>query len=177
MQDEQDDIILDTETGIDDSVLTEENQGDTIKKLKEKVKSAESKAKEHLDNWQRAQADFVNLRKRDEESKMDFLKYAKADVILELIPVLDSFTQGIAHGQKELEPIYTQLLQILKQNGLDESNPIGETFNPSQHEAVGMIETDKQEDDHKVLEVFQRGYLLGAKVLRPAKVRIGEYKA
>jgi len=177
MHDEQDDMTLDTETGIDDSVLMDENQGDTIKKLKEKLKNAETKAKENLDNWQRAQAEFMNLRKRDEEAKGEFLKFAKADTLSELIPVLDSMNAAIIHGQKEVEPIRSQFIQILKTHGLEEINPLSETFNPNEHEAVGMLPTNKKEDDHKVLEVFQKGYKLGGRVIRPAKVRIGEYKA
>ena len=177
MQDEQDDITLDTETGIDDSVLMDENQGDTIKKLKEKVKVAEAKAKENLDNWQRAQAEFMNLRKRDEEARVEFIKFAKADTVREIIPVLDSMNAAINHGQKDIEPIYNQFLQILKQNDLLELNPLNEAFNPSEHEAVGMIETKNKDEDHTVLEVFQKGYSLGGKVIRPAKVRIGEFVA
>ncbi|MES2214103.1 MAG: nucleotide exchange factor GrpE [Patescibacteria group bacterium] len=174
---EQDDITLDSEEGIDDSVLSEEHQGDTIKKLKEKLKAAEAKAKENLDNWQRAQAEFMNLRKRDEEAKGEFLKFAKADTIREIIPVLDSLSSAVSHGEKTIEPIYNQFLKILEQHGLEEIDPTGAVFDPSQHEALGMIPTDKQDDDQKVLEVLQKGYSLGGKVLRPAKVRVGEYTA
>jgi molecular chaperone GrpE len=174
MNDENDDITLDSEEGIDDSVLAEEAQIDAVKKLKQKLKDAEAKAKENLDNWQRAQAEFLNLRKRDEESKAEFLKFAGARIIEDLIPVLDSFNIALSQGHSDFEPLYNQLIGILKSHGLEESNPIGETFDPSTHEALGMIQTDNKEDDHKVLEVLQKGYLLGGKVIRPAKVRIGE---
>ncbi|MFZ2049201.1 MAG: nucleotide exchange factor GrpE [Minisyncoccia bacterium] len=175
MNDEQD-VILDTEEGIDDSVLSEEAQGDTIKKLKDKLKDAESKAKENLDSWQRAQADFVNLRKRDEDAKVEFIKFAKSDLISQLIPVLDSFNHALAHGHKEVEPIQNQLLKILKQNNLEELNPLGEIFNPSVCEAVSMRLSKDRNDDHKILEVLQKGYKLEDRVIRPAKVIVGEYK-
>lgn len=162
--------------GAGDSVdITEEYQGDEIKKLKGKLKDAEAKAKEYLDGWQRAQADFVNLRKRDEESRVEFLKFANADMVAQLIPVLDSFELSLPHGNKELEIIYRQLLQILKANGLEESEPKGEQFDPRLHEAVGNIKTEKKDDDHKILEVVQKGYILQGKILRPAKVKIGEF--
>ncbi len=176
MTDENDDITLDSDSDIDDSVLEEEAQGDKIKKLKEKLWVAEDKAKEYLDSWQRAQADFINVRKRDEEAKLEFLKFAKGDIIKELLPVLDSFNAALLHGQKEVEPIFKQFSQVLKNHGLQEINPIGEIFDPAKHEAVGMIDTANKEDDHKILEVFQKGYMLGDKIIRPAKVRIGEYK-
>ncbi len=176
MDEENDDITIDPETDIDDSVIADEAKEDTIKKLKLKLKVAEEKAREHLDGWQRAQADFINIRKRDEEAKIGFLKFAKSDVLSELLPILDSFNSAIAHGQKEVEPIYNQFMQVLKNQGLTELNPLGEEFNPQFHEAVGSLATKNKEEDHKVLEVFQKGYMLGERVLKPAKVRVGEFK-
>lgn len=166
----EDDIQFDKEN-LDDSVLAEEHQGDQVKRLKEKLKAAEDKAKEYLDGWQRAQADFVNIRKRDEEAKQEFLKFAKADIILQLMPVLDSLELAGEHAG----PVRKQLLQILKQNGLEELDPKGEVFDPRLHEAVGSVKTEDKNEDHKILEVMQKGYILSGKIIRPAKVRIGEW--
>ena len=94
--DEEKDIELDKE-GLDDSVVADEHAGDAIKKLKEKLKEAEAKAKEYLDGWQRAQADFVNIRKRDDEAKVEFLKFANSDLIFQLLPVLDSLELSLPH--------------------------------------------------------------------------------
>ena len=163
----EDDIQLDKE-GLDDSVLAEEHAGDQVKKLKEKLKTAEAKAKDYLDGWQRAQADFVNIRKRDEEAKMEFLKFAKGDLLVQLLPVLDSLVLAQGHAQ----PIYKQLMQILKQSGLEEYNPKGEDFDPRKHESIGTLEGE----ENKILEVVQKGYILSGKIIRPAKVKIGEYK-
>ncbi len=175
---QEDDIIIDPGSDdLDDSVIAEEHQGDTIKKLREKLKVAESKAKEHLDNWQRAQADFVNLRKRDEEAKADFMKFANAGLIEDLIPVLDALNSAVSHGEHSVEPILNLFLKTLKQKGLEETNPLGQAFDPSLHEAIGMKETHNKEEDHKVLEVLQKGYALAGRVIRPAKVRVGEFKA
>jgi len=171
---EENDINIEKDGDLDDSVLAEDHAGDRVKKLKEKVKELEAKAKEYLDGWQRAQANAVNMRKRDEEAKMEFLKFANADFILQLMPVLDSFELSLPHGNKELEVIYRQLLSVLKSNGLEESNPLGKEFDPRQHESIGSATTERKEDDHKVLEVAQKGYILHGKIIRPAKVRIGE---
>src|SRR3989338_5433514 len=175
MDEQEQDIELDKE-GVDDSVLAEEHAGDMVKKLKEKLKECEAKAKEYLDSWQRAQADFVNMRKRDEDAKVEFLKFANADLVYQLIPVLDSFEFSLPHGNKELEAIYRQLLSTLKTNGLEESNPVGEKFDPRLHESAGTIPTGNKEDDHKILEVVLKGYILSGKIIRPAKVKIGEFK-
>ena len=86
----EDDIEIDR-SDLDDSVVAEEAAGESLKKLRERLKECEAKAKEYLDGWQRAQADFVNIRKRDEEAKKEFLKFANTDLVAQLIPVLDSF--------------------------------------------------------------------------------------
>jgi len=168
MEEEKDDIVIE-----DDPDLTSV-QGKE-KKLRDKVKLAEEKAKEYLDGWQKSQADFVNLRKRDEEEKKEFAKFATKSLLLELIPVLDSFNIAMSSGHKDLGPIYNQFSSILKSNGLEEIDAVGKTFDPNFHEGVGMVKTDKKEEDHVVLEVVQNGYLLSGKVIRPAKVRIGEF--
>ena len=118
----------------------------------------------------------MNLRRRDEEAKSEFLKFANLSLVNELVPVLDSFNLAIEHGHKDVEPVYIQLMSVLKQRGLLESNPIGETFDPRFHEALGIIHTERREEDHQILEVVQKGYIISGKILRPAKVRIGEYK-
>ncbi len=93
----------------------------------------------------------------------------------ELIPVLDSFTLAEAHPGADLLPLHKQLIKILKSNGLEESNPLGEKFDPNFHEAIGMIKTDKPDEDHTILEVLQKGYIMNGKSLRPAKVKVGEF--
>jgi molecular chaperone GrpE len=173
---EENDIHIEADENLDDSVLAEESQGASIKKLKDKLKAAEEKAKEHLDGWQRSQADFANLRRRDEEAKLEFLKFANQSLIEELIPVLDSFTIAVSNGHKELEPIYKQLLSVLKSKGLEELDPLGAPFDPRSHEAIGMDKVKEKERDHTVTQVLQKGYSLGGKVIRAAKVKIGEYK-
>lgn len=173
---EENDISIEQDDTLDDSVLAEESQGASIKKLKDKLKVAEEKAKENLDGWQRTQADFVNLRKRDEEAKLEFLKFANQGLLEELIPILDSFTIAIAAGQTGLEPIYKQFLSVLKSKGLEELEPLGAPFDPRFHEAIGMEQVKEKEKDHTVVVVLQKGYSLAGKVIRAAKVKIGEYQ-
>ena len=78
-------------------------------------------------------------------------------------------------SREGLEMIYKQLMQVLRSKGLEELNPLGQPFDPKEHESIGFVSAEKSEDDHKVLEVVQKGYILSGKILRPAKVRIGEY--
>ena len=162
MKEENDDIVIEDDP---DSMAPAEAQ----KKLREKLKVAEAKAKEYLDGWQRSQADFVNLRKRDEEAKKEFIKFVNFGVIQDLIPVLDALALG---GN---DPVYRLMTQALLKYGLEESSPLGEEFNPEFHEAIGTIKTDKKGEDHKILEVIQKGYILSGKIIRPAKVKVGEF--
>jgi molecular chaperone GrpE len=168
MKEENDDIVIEDDP---DSTSPAEVQ----KKLREKLKVSEKKAKEYLDGWQRSQADFANLRRRDEEDKVDFIKFANLSFIQELIPVLDSFNIALSSGHKDFEPLYNQFMAVLKSAGLEEINPLGEIFGPHEHEALGMLHTEKEGEDQKVLEVLQKGYKLNGRVIRPAKVRVGEY--
>ena len=92
-----------------------------------------------------------------------------------MIPVLDSFNIALSHGNKDVKPVHDQFFSLLRQNGLEELNPIDEVFDPRYHEAIGVVPTDEPEKDHKILEVIQKGYILTGKIIRPAKVKIGEY--
>lgn len=168
MKEENDDIVIEDDPESETSNSIE-------KRLREKLKRAETKAKEHLDGWQRAQADFVNLRRRDEEAKGEFVKFANLGLIQELIPVLDSFSAALAQGLEDLRPPYLQLLSVLKSAGLEEIDPSGSEFNPQEHEAITTAQTKKKEEDHMVLEVLQKGYKLNGKLVRPAKVKVGEF--
>lgn len=165
MTHEESDFELDKE-GLDDSVVEEEHSADKVRKLKEKLKESEAKAREYLDGWQRERAEIANARKRDEEAKKDFLKFANAGLIEELVPVLDSLNLSGGHA----EAIYRQMLQVLKQHGLEEDNPLGEAFDPRRHEAIGT----REGEENKILEVAQKGYILSGKIIRPAKVIIGQ---
>lgn len=158
----------------------------SVKKLREKLKASEEKATEYLTGWQKAKADLVNLRKEDEKRMTERLKFAEQTLILDLLPVIDSFDMAFANKKaweelpKEwrtgVEYIHANLMSTLERYGAKVINPLHEPFNPEFQEAIGTVETDTESDDHKVLEVVQKGFLLHDKVIRTAKVKVGEYK-
>ncbi|MFZ3019919.1 MAG: nucleotide exchange factor GrpE [Minisyncoccia bacterium] len=150
----------------------EGNEMPQVARLKEKLKSAEEKAKEYLDNWQRAQADFVNLRKRDEEELKNSKAWAEASFIKEILPVVDSLEKAIEAGNKENEAILGQFMAILKRLGVSLIEPTGEPFDPNLHEAIKTEETNDSKKDHTVASVMQKGFSLNGKVLRPAMVSV-----
>jgi molecular chaperone GrpE len=166
--------------------MMEEEAVAKVKKLKEKLKKAEEEKMEYLTGWQRAKADLINARKRDEEERKDFIKFANERLIDGLIPVLESF--DMAMGNKEVwekadknwrigvEYIYSQLQKVLSEAGVEEINPIGKKFDHSLHEATSYEPVLDEKIDHVVTQVVQKGYFLNGKLMRPAKVKVGEYK-
>lgn len=171
---------------LDDSVIAEENALEAVKKLKEKLKNSEKERMEYLTGWQRAKADLVNARKRDEADRQEFMKFANERLIDGLLPVLESFDMAI--GNKEVwekvdknwrvgvEYIYTQLKKVLADSGLVEINPLGEKFDINRDEATEYVPVETEADDHKVVAVLQKGYTLNGRPMRPPKVKVGEWK-
>ena len=140
-----------------DASLREENQ-----KLKDQVL--------------RSRADFENFRKRAEREKTDFFKYALAQNIRELLPVVDNFERALATDSDGsdfrvgVEMIYKQMSDVLAKMGLHEV-PTDLAFNPTMHEAV-MREEREDVPAHTILQVLQKGYMLHDRLLRPALVKV-----
>jgi molecular chaperone GrpE len=192
--DEQNNKDIDLETVDDVSFEEVDSDGDSIsnpldliKKLKEKIKTLEKEKAEYLLGWQKDKADFINLRKKDEEVKKGVIDVVKQNFIIELLPVLDSFE--IALKNKEawekvdqnwrvgVEYIINQLKTILESNGLQRIYPLGEKFDPNRDDAIENIDTDDKNKDNIVLEVVSTGYKIGDNIIRPAKVKVGVFNS
>lgn len=183
---EENDIKIEKDENIDDSVVIEENSQDTIKNLKEKLKQALAEKQEYLNSWQKDKAEFINARKRDQEAQKDFARFSNESLIGELIPVLDSF--NMAMGNKEvwekvdknwrmgIEYISNQLVKVLNDFGLKEIDPIGKAFDPMRDEAIEHEMVDDEKKVGQVTTVIQKGYELNGKVLKAPKVKVGEMK-
>ena len=180
---------IDTDMG--DDVVFEENTEVTgadcaqkVAKLKEQIKELQKKNAELLDGWQRERADAINIKKREEESRKEFAKFAKEDMTSELISVLDSFESAFKNKEAwekvdknwrvGVEYIHSQLVNILANHGVSVLNPLGEKFDPSRDEAVENISVDNESDDGKIMEVVNLGYKLHDKIIRAPKVKVGQ---
>ncbi len=157
-----------------------EQELNECKKEEKEVDKREQKIEELTDTLQRLQAEFENYKKYVEKSKAEFLKYAHADIIEKLLPVLDSFELALKNTNdkekliKGIELIYTQLYSLLEKEGLKKIEANGK-FDPHLHEVLLKEESDKEEDT--ILEELQRGYMLGDKVLRYSKVEVSKCKS
>ncbi|MFA6096388.1 MAG: nucleotide exchange factor GrpE [Candidatus Paceibacterota bacterium] len=147
------------------------------KKLEEEMKRSE----EYLNNWKRAQADFVNYKRRESELFEDLIDSAKAGLIMEVMPIYDSLSIAIKHTPKEMEgsewakgirQIKLQLEDLLKKKGLEEIKAIGEKFSTDVHDAVEMIESEKPEGE--IVDEIQKGYRFNGKLVRAAKVKVAK---
>jgi molecular chaperone GrpE len=131
-----------------------------------------------LDRLARLQAEFDNARKRAAREQQEFREYAAADVIKNILPVLDSFERALkapAAGPDDLRSglqlIYRQFQDALQKLGVQPIESVGKPFDPRVHEAVEMVDTTEA-PDHQVLDEFQRGYNYKGRLLRPAMVRV-----
>ena len=144
--------------------------------------NAVEKAKAELDalrdRMARLQAEFENVRKRAAKEQQDFKKYALADALKSLLPILDSFDlalQTSAYSPQEfragVDLIRRQLYDALGKLGLTAMQAKGELFDPIVHQAVDIVDSAATKNNH-VLDELQRGYKIGDRLLRPAMVRV-----
>ena len=144
----------------------------------------EKQAAEYLDGWKRCQADFENYKKMQSDSQKDLLKYATSNILLQIIPVLDNFQMSTAHipeDQKDggwvigIMHIQKQLENILNENGVEEvAVKVGDNFDPAMHEAIEDKECMHCEGEkkfkNKIKTIIMKGYKMGERVVRPARV-------
>jgi molecular chaperone GrpE len=147
------------------------------------VKAVEEKLAEMQDRYLRLSAEFDNYRKRTLREKMDMSKYAGENLLLAIIPVMDDFERALSHMDSAtdsqaikngIDLIYLKLSDFLKQNGLKEIESLDSNFNVDIHEAVAKVQVSEEDKKGKVIDVLQKGYYLQDKVLRFAKVVVGE---
>ena len=131
-----------------------------------------------LDRLARLQAEFDNARKRGAREQQDFREFAAADVLRNILPILDSFERALKAPSGDssdfrtgIELISRQFQDVLQKLGVQPIAAVGQQFDPRVHEAIEMVDTTEAED-HQVLEEWQRGYKYKERLLRPAMVRV-----
>jgi len=132
----------------------------------------------YLENWRRAEADFENYKRRVEQERAESAKFAGMAIILNILPIVDdlerafkSIPEKLAHltWTDGIRLIHRKLQATLEAQGVTEIKALGETFDPSVHEAVGQTAGE----EGKVVEEAQKGYKLHGRVIRPAFVIVG----
>ena len=165
-----------------ESEITEEVQAiEDIEALKSALAEEKGKAESYLANWQRAQADFINLKRRTEQERAELSKFAASAIVAELLPVLDDFDLALENIPKDradanwvngIMLIQRKLRSVLEAQGLAQIEAVGKDFDPYFHEAVMFADGE----EGKVVEEVQKGYTFRDRLLRPTKVKVGRGK-
>jgi molecular chaperone GrpE len=166
---------------VQDAEIADPVEAGDIADLQSQIDSLTAERTALYDQLLRRQAEFENYRKRTERERVESYQRARADVLMEMLPVIDNFEralsslertgsadEGVKHG---VELIHKQFKDTLTKLGLQPIEAVGQTFDPNLHEAVTIEPTDAHEEN-TVVEEFERGYKLGDKLLRPAKVKV-----
>ena len=136
--------------------------------------SAERQRDEYLELAQRTQADFENYRKRAAREAAAAGERAKSGLVRELLPIVDNLERALAsaeageqHLAEGVRLVHAELIAVLERNGVEQFNPSGDRFDPSEHEALSVREDG---EPGLVLDVVEKGYRANGTVLRPARV-------
>jgi molecular chaperone GrpE len=147
-----------------------------IRRLKEELKKYKEISEERLNAIKYLQADFDNYRKKFEKEKEQIIRLANENLIKELIIILDDFESSIQQikneeDKKGVELLYKKFMKTLEEKGLKQIEALGKKFNPEFHEVLCKEEKEDEEDE-KIIEEIQKGYILNSKVIRASKVKI-----
>jgi len=151
----------------------DESAKDKLKKLRDELKICKKERDDYLAGWQRAKADFINARRDEEKARAEFVKFAAEQVLKEMLAVADSLELS---GGADSKPVYNQLMDLLKKEGVGPIEALGKKFTPLEHEAFEEKEVSDEKEDNMVVEESQKGYFIHNRVLRPSKVKVGIYK-
>ncbi|MEI6627015.1 MAG: nucleotide exchange factor GrpE [bacterium] len=153
-----------------------------LEKMKLQVEEMRQLAEDNLNGWKRAQADYANFKRETEEKKKDLIEFANAAFMSEVLPVYNHFKLALKHipeDQKKLdwikgiEFIRRQFQDFLNKYKIIEIKTVGEKFDPNMHEAVVCEEKEGYKTD-EIFEETMPGYMLGEKVINPAKVKVAK---
>jgi molecular chaperone GrpE len=146
--------------------------------LEAQLEQAKAEAAENLDRWQRTFAEFDNYRKRTEKEMADFRKFANSGLVTELLNVVDDLGRALESAPDTESPLAVgvkavrgNLVKILEAQGVSEVPT--DKFDPNMHEALMVVDG---EEDNKIAQVYQKGYMMNGRVLRFAKVVVTKKK-
>ena len=164
----------------------EEDLKKTLKKFRADLKVCKAEKEEYLTGWQKERAEFANYRKQEEGRHAMFSESMRERILTRFLTVMDSFNMAFANKKaweqidknwrEGVEYIHSQMNSIFEEYGVKSIGEVGETFDPNIHQSIETKPTDNKEQDHTVSDVVQKGYKLGERVIRPARVNVYEYK-
>lgn len=163
-----------------EALAAEQQEDDPLAALQSELEKARAQAAEYLDGWQRARAEFANLKKRVEAEREEIRYRSNEELLLKVLPVVDDFERAFQELPPEMEDaawvngitmIMNKLHKLLESENVAPLEAAGKPFDPQWHQAM-MQEETKDYPDGICIEEIQRGYRLGDRVLRPALVKV-----
>ncbi|WP_243141123.1 nucleotide exchange factor GrpE [Alkaliphilus pronyensis] len=145
------------------------------------LEKKEEEAKDYYNRLQRLQADFMNYKKRAEKEKSDIYLYANEKIAVDLLNIIDNLERAVSSADenqkdtslfKGIELVIKQMKETLKKHGIEEIEALNRPFDMNLHHAVAQEESEAEADT--VVEVFQKGYIINNRVLRPAMVKVAK---
>lgn len=171
----------------DDTEQSQEAEQNDKKSEAETEESEIERLRRENQEWQdkylRLSAEYDNFRKRTMKEKSELMKSAGEDILASFLPIMDDFERAkdsidnandIDSVREGIELIYNKLKEFLKSKGITEIDAMGKDFNTDEHEAMTKAPANSEEEKGKVMDVLQKGYYLNNKVLRHARVVVGE---
>ena len=171
--------------GVSSEQVSDSLNGDVTSpdKVLADVRVIDEKLAEMQDKYLRLSAEFDNYRKRTLREKIELSKYAGENLLLSFLPIMDDFERALKHMDSTadcnalkdgIDIMYVKFSDFLKQNGIKEIESLNTNFNVDLHEAVAKVPVQEEDKKGKVVDVVLKGYYLQDKVLRFAKVIVGE---
>jgi len=180
--------LVDEDPEIEEEIMEENLEAATLEMerefaaLSQDLEETRAKAEEYLNGWQRALADFTNYKRRIERDQQQTMQNTVGSVVKRYLPILDDLERALNNRPKEgegavwangIELIYRKFLMSLEADGVKPMEAEGQLFDPNLHEAISQ-EPSPEHESGQIIEVLQKGYLVGERVLRPAVVRVAE---
>lgn len=163
-----------------EEVLTEEALEEIVEEEISEVEEAQQQATEWENKFLRVSAEMQNIQRRGNEERLQLVKYRSQDLAKKILPSLDNLERALAveslteDVKKGLEMVQESLINALKEEGVEEVAAEGVTFDPNFHMAVQTVPADEEHAADTVAQVFQKGYKLHDRILRPAMVVVAQ---
>jgi molecular chaperone GrpE len=184
---QKEEALNNEESNATETTNTAETDTATEKEAEEQAElTPEEKLKNEVaelnDKYLRLYSEFENMRRRNAKERIELTQTAGKDILLALLPVIDDFERALKSlegdennaAREGVELIHNKFLNILTQKGLTPMDSMGKEFDPEIHEAITKIPAPSKKLKGKVVDVIEKGYTLQNKVIRYAKVVVGE---
>lgn len=183
LENETPEVVEQQEDSVQHKKESKKEKAHKKSKAEEQLEIVESDLLELKDKHIRLQAEFDNYRKRTLKERMELMKTANENLLINILPVIDDFDRAMqtldldedeSHVKSGVKLIYNKFQEFLKQNGVKEIEAKEQSFDTDLHEAITKIPAPSEELKGKIVDVVQKGYFLNDKIIRFSKVIIGE---